>query len=41
VTDRPSAGPRKAGSLERVRRFLEERGLDEGLISFEDRSTKT
>lgn len=41
MTDRPSAGPRKAGSLERVRRFLEERGLDEGLISFEDRSTKT
>jgi prolyl-tRNA editing enzyme YbaK/EbsC (Cys-tRNA(Pro) deacylase) len=33
--------PRKAGSLERVRAFLESRGLADGLIAFGDRSTKT
>jgi len=32
---------RKAGSLERVRAFLEERGLADGLMAFDDRSTKT
>jgi prolyl-tRNA editing enzyme YbaK/EbsC (Cys-tRNA(Pro) deacylase) len=32
---------RKAGSLERVRAFLEERGLADGLVTFDDRSTKT
>ena len=33
--------PRKRKSLERVRVFLAERGLDAGLIAFDDRSTKT
>jgi prolyl-tRNA editing enzyme YbaK/EbsC (Cys-tRNA(Pro) deacylase) len=33
--------PRKAGSLERVRAFLSAAGLDDGLIAFGDRSTKT
>lgn len=32
---------RKPGSLERVRLYLEERGLADGLMSFDDRSTKT
>jgi prolyl-tRNA editing enzyme YbaK/EbsC (Cys-tRNA(Pro) deacylase) len=38
-----AAGPRirKAGSLERVRAFLALHGLDDGLVSFDDRSTKT
>lgn len=35
------AGRRKPGSLERVRSFLEQRGLAEGLIAFGERSTKT
>lgn len=30
-----------AGSLERVRAFLTARGLEDGLVSFADRSTKT
>lgn len=34
-------GVRRTGSLERVRAFLEERGLAEGLVTFDDRSTKT
>ena len=34
-------GRRKTGSLERVRLYLEERGLADGLLSFDDRSTKT
>ncbi len=33
--------PRRAGSLERVRDFLTARGLEGGLIAFDDRSTKT
>jgi Cys-tRNA(Pro) deacylase len=33
--------PRKLGSLERVRAFLSARGLEGGLVSFDDRSTKT
>jgi prolyl-tRNA editing enzyme YbaK/EbsC (Cys-tRNA(Pro) deacylase) len=41
VTDRTAGGPRKAGSLERVRAFLTERGLEDGLLAFDDRSTKT
>jgi len=41
MTHGSSAGPRKAGSLERVRAFLAERGLEQGLLSFDDRSTKT
>jgi prolyl-tRNA editing enzyme YbaK/EbsC (Cys-tRNA(Pro) deacylase) len=32
---------RKPGSLERVRSFLSERGLEDGLVAFTDRSTKT
>ncbi|HEY5549183.1 MAG TPA: YbaK/EbsC family protein [Coriobacteriia bacterium] len=39
--DRAAAPQRKTGSLERVRTFLEARGLAEGLITFDDRSTKT
>jgi len=39
VSDTPRS--RKAGSLERVRAFLEERGLAGGLVAFDDRSTKT
>ena len=41
MTDPGAASLRKAGSLERVRRFLAERGLDSGLLAFGDRSTKT
>ncbi len=33
--------PRKAGSLERVRTFLAARGLEQDLVAFDDRSTKT
>ncbi len=33
--------PRKAGSRERVRAYLEEHGLAEGLFEFEPHSTKT
>ena len=38
-----SDGPRlrKAGSLERVRAFLSANGLEDGIVSFDDRSTKT
>jgi prolyl-tRNA editing enzyme YbaK/EbsC (Cys-tRNA(Pro) deacylase) len=32
---------RKAGSAERVRAFLTEHGLEAGMLSFDDRSTKT
>lgn len=35
------AAPRKAGSLERVRAYLSARGLEDGLVAFGDRSTKT
>ena len=40
---RPAAAPapRRVGSLERVRVFLTARGLEGGLVSFGDRSTKT
>jgi prolyl-tRNA editing enzyme YbaK/EbsC (Cys-tRNA(Pro) deacylase) len=41
VTDRAPESPRKSGSAERVRAFLTERGLDGGIVSFGDRSTKT
>jgi len=41
VTDKPSSGGRKAGSLDRVRRYLEERGHAADLLVFDDRSTKT
>lgn len=41
MTDRAPGGPRKAGSLERVRAFLSQRGLEAGLLAFDDRSTKT
>jgi prolyl-tRNA editing enzyme YbaK/EbsC (Cys-tRNA(Pro) deacylase) len=41
MTDGTSGRPRKAGSLERVRVFLAERGLEQGLLAFDDRSTKT
>ena len=41
MTDSSYPGPRKAGSLERVRAFLTDRGLEQGLVSFDDRSTKT
>lgn len=41
MTVSSSPGPRKAGSLERVRAFLTDRGLEQGLVSFDDRSTKT
>lgn len=35
------AAPRKAGSLERVRAYLAAHGLDDGIVAFGDRSTKT
>jgi prolyl-tRNA editing enzyme YbaK/EbsC (Cys-tRNA(Pro) deacylase) len=38
---RGALAPRRPGSLERVRDFLRGRGLEEGLIAFDDRSTKT
>jgi prolyl-tRNA editing enzyme YbaK/EbsC (Cys-tRNA(Pro) deacylase) len=41
MTDKPAAGGRKAGSLDRVRRYLEERGHADDLLVFEDRSTRT
>jgi Cys-tRNA(Pro) deacylase len=41
VTDRVPGGARKSGSLERVRAFLSARGLEDGLLAFDDRSTKT
>lgn len=41
TTDTPAAGSRKAGSLDRVRRYLEERGHAGDLLVFDDRSTKT
>ena len=41
MTGPGTARPRKAGSLERVRTFLAARGLDDGLLAFDDRSTKT
>ncbi|HEY5275425.1 MAG TPA: YbaK/EbsC family protein [Coriobacteriia bacterium] len=37
----PSARVRKAGSLERARSFLAAHGLEDGMVSFDDRSTKT
>lgn len=37
----PSPRARSRGSLARVRAFLEERGLADGLVAFDDRSTKT
>jgi prolyl-tRNA editing enzyme YbaK/EbsC (Cys-tRNA(Pro) deacylase) len=40
VTD-GAARRRPGGSFERVRAFLDERGLASGLMSFDDRSTKT
>jgi prolyl-tRNA editing enzyme YbaK/EbsC (Cys-tRNA(Pro) deacylase) len=41
VTDKPSTGARRAGSLDRVRRYLQERGHADDLLVFDDRSTKT
>jgi Cys-tRNA(Pro) deacylase len=41
VSDSTPVRSRKAGSFERVRGYLEERGLAEGLLAFDDRSTKT
>ncbi len=41
MTDPGILSPRTKGSLERVRCFLAERGLEGGLLEFEDRSTKT
>ena len=41
MTDGTDLRPRKAGSHERVRAFLQERGLAGGILSFDDRSTKT
>jgi prolyl-tRNA editing enzyme YbaK/EbsC (Cys-tRNA(Pro) deacylase) len=41
MSDPVPARPRAVGSLERVRGFLAERGLEGGLLAFEDRSTKT
>jgi len=41
MTDPDARSPRRAGSLERVRAFLAERGLEAGLLTFDDRSTKT
>jgi prolyl-tRNA editing enzyme YbaK/EbsC (Cys-tRNA(Pro) deacylase) len=41
MTEVTGGGSRKAGSLERVRAFLAQRGLDDDLVSFDDRSTKT
>jgi len=40
-TDTSAAAPRKSGSLERVRAFLAQHGLDDAMVSFGDRSTKT
>lgn len=37
----PSPRARSRGSLARVRAFLQERGLADGLVAFDDRSTKT
>ena len=41
VTDKSAAGGRKAGSLDRVRRYLQERGHADDLLVFDDRSTRT
>lgn len=41
MSDPASSPSRKSGSLERVRAFLSERGLADGLLAFDDRSTKT
>lgn len=41
MNENAGARPRKAGSYERVRAFLEARGLADGILSFDDRSTKT
>lgn len=41
MSDVTPARLRKAGSLERVRAYLEGHGLAEEIISFDDRSTKT
>jgi prolyl-tRNA editing enzyme YbaK/EbsC (Cys-tRNA(Pro) deacylase) len=41
MSDSGAPRSRKAGSLERVRTFLVERGLEGGLLAFDDRSTKT
>lgn len=41
MSDKTESGGRKAGSLDRVRRYLQERGHAEDLLVFDDRSTKT
>lgn len=41
MAERTAAGARAAGSSERVRAFLSERGLAERIVEFDDRSTKT
>lgn len=41
MTDDAPVRTRKAGSLERVRAFLATHGLEEGLLAFDDCSTKT
>lgn len=41
MTENAAPAPRRAGSLERVRAYLAEHGLDDGLVAFADRSTKT
>lgn len=41
MSDGVAGHTRKAGSLERVRSYLAQRGLEEGLLAFDDRSTKT
>ena len=41
MTDKSAAGGRKAGSLDRVRRYLQERGHADDLLVFDDRSTRT
>lgn len=41
MSDANQGRQRKAGSLERVRAFLEARGLADGMVAFDDRSTKT
>jgi len=41
MTGNTAPAPKRAGSLERVRAYLARRGLDGGLIAFDDRSTKT
>ena len=41
MTDPTSSGPRRIGSLARVRAVLERHGLEGGLMAFDDRSTKT